>query len=319
MRLKYFVFLLLATLTFTSCLNEKMKVEDSSDISGDLIIFHAGSLSVPIKALSDSFQAIHPQIKIKAESAGSLTSIRKITDLHRECDLLASADASVIDKLLIPQYADWNLEFAVNEMAIVYHAGSKLIGQVNSKNWPEMLMREDIIIGRADPSSDPCGYRTVLSMRLAEKSMKKPGLAGQLMEKDKRYIRPKEVDLLALLETNTVDYIFLYKSVARQHKLPFIELNDSINLGNPALNDWYSSVSVEIPGNSPKEQITQKGEAMIYGLTIPFNAPNEKAAQEFVSFILSDKGNNIIRNCYQNPLSPARLSKQSKKPIWITL
>jgi molybdate/tungstate transport system substrate-binding protein len=319
MKLKHLLLLLIAASIITSCRNEPVKHADNSELNGDLIIFHAGSLSVPIRVLSDSFQAIHPGVTIKPESAGSLTSIRKITELKKECDILASADASMIDKLLMPHNTDWNLEFAVNEMALVYHQGSKYSGQVNSKNWPEMLLKEDIAIGRADPNSDPCGYRTVLSLCLAEKSMKKDGLADKIMEKDRRYIRPKEVDLLALLETNTVDYIFLYKSVAMQHKLPFIELSDSINLGDPLLNVWYSSVSVEIPGNSPKERITQAGEAMIYGLTIPFNSPNKEIAKEFVKFILSDKGKQIIRNCNQDPLSPARLSEQSKKPEWLEL
>lgn len=319
MKLKLLLLLIIYTNIITSCRNESTKTDNNSKLSGDLIIFHAGSLSVPFKALSDSFQASHPEVKIKPESAGSLTSIRKITDLKRECDILASADATMIDKLLIPQNTDWNLEFAVNEMAIVYHPGSKYSGQVNSENWPEMLLKEDIFIGRADPNSDPCGYRTVLSLRLAEKIMKVGGLADRIIQKDRRYIRPKEVDLLALLETNTVDYIFLYKSVAVQHKLPFIELNDSINLGDPVLNEWYSSVSVDIPGNSPKERITQTGEAMIYGLTIPFNSPNKEAAKEFVKFILSDKGKQIISNSNQDPLSPARLSKSSKKPDWLML
>lgn len=319
MKVNHLILFVLSTILLLSCRSESKKAETNSDLSGDLIIFHAGSLSVPIRTLSDSFLVIHPNVKIKAESAGSLTSIRKITDLKRDCDILASADASIIDKLLMPEYTDWNMEFAVNEMAIVYHEGSRLNGQVNAANWPEMLLREDISVGRADPDSDPCGYRTVLSLRLAEKSLGNAGLADKIMEKDRRYIRPKEVDLLALLETNTVDYIFLYKSVAMQHKLPFIELGDSINLGNPALNNWYNSVSVEIPGNKPSERITQYGEAMVYGLTIPFNAPNKEVAKEFVTFILSERGKQIIKSCNQDPLLPARFSKSSKKPDWIVM
>ena len=146
--------------------------------------------------------------------------------------------------------------------------------------------------------------------------MKINGLAGKLLAKDNRYIRPKEVDLLALLETNNVDYIFIYKSVAKQHNLPFLELGDSINLGNPGLNQWYNTVSVEVAGNNPSERINQQGEAMVYGFTIPDNAPNKEAAIEFAKFIVSGKGQEIINNCYQMPLVPARLSRESIKPDW---
>ena len=120
MKANSIILALLTLILFNSCDNSTKQV-NTDRIKGDLIIFHAGSLSVPIKALADSFKVMHPQLVIKPESAGSLTSIRKITDLERPCDILASADASIIDKLMIPQFAKWNLEFAVNEMAIVYH------------------------------------------------------------------------------------------------------------------------------------------------------------------------------------------------------
>lgn len=306
--------LLTMVLVIQSC--NQGSTKQNKGLQGDLIIFHAGSLSVPIKTLADSFNIIHPDLKIKPESAGSLTCIRKITDLNRDCDILASSDAAMIDKLMIPKFAEWNLEFAVNEMAIVYHPGSKLAADITVDTWPDILIRDDIIIGRADPSSDPCGYRTVLTVKLAEMVLNKPGIASQLLAKDQKYIRPKEVDLIALLETNTVDYIFIYKSVARQHKLPYLTLNDSISLGNPTLNTWYNRVTVDVPGNSPNEKIVQQGEAMIYGITIPSNSPNKQAAQEFIHFILTD-GQEIIRNCYQTPLSPARTSAVSKPPAWL--
>lgn len=309
--------LLLILLSVTAGCNQKSSLQNKG-LQGELIIFHAGSLSVPIKALADSFNILHPDLIIKPESAGSLTCIRKITELDRDCDILASSDAVLIDKLMIPEYADWNLEFAVNEIAIVYHPGSKMADKITTENWPDILLLDDVITGRSDPSSDPCGYRTVLSVELAEMMLKKPGLAAQLLAKDHKYIRPKEMDLIALLETNSVDYIFLYKSVALQHELPFLELSDSINLGNPILNNWYARVSVEVPGNSPKDKIIQQGEAMVYGITIPLNSPNRQAAQEFIHFILTD-GQDIIRNCYQTPISPARISATSKPPSWLVL
>lgn len=311
------VSLLVILFVVISGCNQKSPVQDKG-LQGELIIFHAGSLSVPIKALADSFNILHPHLKIKPESAGSLTCIRKITELDRECDILASSDAVLIDKLMIPEYTDWNLEFAVNEIAIVYQSGSKMADKITEENWSDILLREDVITGRADPSSDPCGYRTVLTVKLAEMMLNKPGLASRLLAKDHKYIRPKEVDLIALLETNTVDYIFLYKSVARQHNLLFLNLSDSINLGNPSLEEWYNQVSVEVPGNSPKEKIIQQGEAMVYGITIPFNSPNKQAAQEFIHFILTE-GQDIIRNCYQTPINPARISSAGKHPPWLVL
>lgn len=46
------------------------------------------------------------------EAAGSRDCARKIRDLKRPCDVLASADYLVIEQLLVPDYADWNICFA---------------------------------------------------------------------------------------------------------------------------------------------------------------------------------------------------------------
>jgi molybdate/tungstate transport system substrate-binding protein len=298
---------------FFSACSGNQNSADPDELNGELVIFHAGSLSVPFKALADSFNKIHPGVKILPESAGSLACIRKITDLNRPCDILASADYILIDKLMIPEHASWNLMFAGNEMALVYQPDSKFADVVNEKNWYSVLQYPEVRYGRSDPNSDPCGYRAILTMKLTEKFNHQPGLTEKLMNRDQKYIRPKEVDLLALLETGTLDYIFLYKSVAIQHGLPFVELNDSINLSDPNLADWYSLVDVDVAGNKPGEKITQTGEAMVYGLTIPNNAEHPEIAKAFIRFLVG-QGMPTIEKLGQTPLSPSYSPKSSGDP-----
>ena len=57
-----------------------------------VIIFHAGSLSVPLKQMEKAYEEQNPGIDIRLEGAGSVACARKITDLNRECDIMASAD-----------------------------------------------------------------------------------------------------------------------------------------------------------------------------------------------------------------------------------
>lgn len=288
--------LLLAAVTILSCKNSGVKT-DNSEISGDLIIFHAGSLSMPFKAIADTFMKIHPGVNVLAEASGSIDAARKITELNRPCDIMASADYSVIDNLLVPEFADDNIKFAANEMAIVFNDKSRYASQIDSTNWAEILMKEDVAFGRADPNSDPCGYRTLLTLKLAGVNSEK------FTEKDQKFIRPKEVDLLALLDVNAVDYIFLYKSVAVQHNLRYAQLPESVNLSNPELNDIYSKVSVQVRGAKPEETMTMSGEAMVYGVTVLRNAPNKKAAEAFIEFLLSEEGGRkILREMGQSPV-----------------
>lgn len=274
----------LATFLLISCNNSKTAENKQ------LIIFHAGSLSVPMKQMKEEFQKANPDVEILMESAGSVACARKITDLEKDCDIMASADFSIIDQLLIPDYASWNIKFASNEMAIVFHEESKYADVINAQNWHEILLKDDVIYGRADPNSDPCGYRALLTSQLAEQYYHQAGFTDKIIAKNQGYIRPKEVDLLALLESNTIDYLFLYRSVAEQHGLKFVILPDSINLKNPLLADFYNNAKVDITGKEPGTTITQIGEPMVYGITILNNAPNKELALKFMDFVLSKEG-----------------------------
>ncbi|MCK4548619.1 MAG: extracellular solute-binding protein, partial [Candidatus Krumholzibacteria bacterium] len=172
--------------------------------------------------------------------------------------------------------------------------------------WFEILLDPGVAFGCSDPDTDPCGYRAVLTMRLAEKYYGENGLACRLLEKDNRFIRPKETDLLALLETGTIDYIFLYRSVAQQHGLLFLILPDEVNLKNPAFTDMYASVSVEISGKKPGEKIVKRGAPMVYGITIPVNSPNPDLAARFVDFVLdSGRGLKIMEEAGQPSMVPS--------------
>ena len=279
----------------------------------ELVIFHAGSLSVPFRDISAEFKKQHPHISIKAEAAGSRASARKICDLGRECDVLASADYRVVDNLLMPTYADFNIQFALNEMVIAYTNVSKFSKKISSDNWQEILLRDEVAVGRSDPDLDPCGYRTLMVFQLAEKHDKVPGLAKKIEAKD-RYIRPKETDLLALLEAGEIDYLFIYRSVAAQHGLNMILLPDEINLKSMDFADFYNTATVKLSGKQPGELITYKGEPMVYSITIPKTAKNPDAAQSWIALLLSEKGQEIMERNGQPCLSPARADTMNQLP-----
>ena len=279
--------------------------EGPSRSDKELIIFHAGSLSVPFRDISKAFNELHPDVTIKAEAAGSRSCARKISDLKRQCDVMASADYKVIANLLMPKYAGFNIQFATNEMAIAYTEKSRFAEQVTSENWHEILLKKNVAIGRADPDLDPCGYRTVMAFQLAQKHYNIGGLADKLMSKE-WVIRPKETDLLVLLEASEIDYVFIYRSVANQHGLKILLLPDQINLKSPHLKEFYSTAKVEVSGKKPGETITRIGEAMIYAVTICKDAPNPKVAAEYVAFLLSPKGRAIIERNGQEFVQPPK-------------
>jgi molybdate/tungstate transport system substrate-binding protein len=269
-----------------------------------VIIFHAGSLSVPLKILAGEFEEENPGSKVLLEPAGSLVCARKVTELKRPCDIVISADYTIIDNLLIPEYAGWNIRFATNEMVLAYGDRSKYANSIDSSNWLDILLKDDVTFSRADPDSDPGGYRTIMTFMLSEKYYGKAGLTKKLRSKDNDFIRPKEVDLVALLEIDAVDYIFIYRSVAVQHGFKYVKLPAAVNLSDPGLNKFYNTVFFYVRGGSPSDSMKVKGEFINYGATVLKNAPNAEKAVAFMDFLLSEKGMQILRKCGQDRIYP---------------
>ena len=298
MKLRIFIiFLSFTTLLFNSCSNSNHKNQE-------VIIFHAGSLSVPLHIIADSFMVKNPTVSVLLEGAGSRQCARKITDLNKPCDIIASADYTVIEDLLIPDFTKWYISFASNEMCLAYTQKSRLHEKISDNNWFNILLNDSIIYGRSNPDLDPCGYRTILTLRLANIYYRNLNLSNKILEKDRNYIRPKEVDLLSLLESNTIDYIFIYRSVAEQHGLSYLILPDEINLKKDDKKDFYKKAKVQISGKKQGETIIKHGEPMVYALSILKDAPNKALANKFLQYMLSPKGLEILRSCGQPTIIP---------------
>lgn len=303
--------IILTIFVFNAC-NTGSKRDDSNTLH----IIHAGSLNLPVHEISKAFREENPDVKVLTEAWGSKAGARRVIDINTPADLFMSADYMVIENMLIPDHATWYLPFATNELSIVYTPRSRYASEINQDNWMDILMKPDVKYGRSNPDMDPCGVRSVFTIKLAEKKYDKEDFARQLLEKDTDNIRPKETDLIALLENNHIDYIFLYKSVAVQHGLEYLELPDSLALGDFALNDWYRSVSIETLGTRPGETITEYGEAMVYGLTIPNKSQNPELAKKFIRFVLHpDKGQAILKRLGQDPVMNFDNSFKERIPI----
>lgn len=284
----------------------------------DIVIFHAGSLSVPFAQIEKVFEAKYPQYDIKREASGSRAAARKITDIGKAADVMASADYKVIDNLMIPDHAKFNAQFATNEMAIAYTEKAKYADEINSDNWTEIFLRDGVRVGHSNPNMDPCGYRSMLVTKIAEDFYKQPGLFDNLFgygdeyengeeDTNKVVVRPKETDLLGLIEAGMYDYLYIYKSVAEQHGLKYITLPEEVSLKSNKFAEAYKKAEFKINGKKPGTWITKKGGPMVYGITVAQNdkSPvNKEGAIKFVNFVLSDEGQAIMIKNGQGVINP---------------
>ncbi len=261
-----------------------------------LIVFNAGSLARPLRAALDSF-ARREGITFDQESAGSLETARKLTELGKIPDVVALADVEVIPTFLMPSHTTWYATFARNRMVVAYTDRSKYAAEVTPEAWWEVLTREDVQVGRSDPSLDPNGYRTLLVWQLAETFYGKPGLASRLLEQaPARNVRPNEAALVALLEAGEMDYIWSYSSMAQRSGFRYMELPEAIDLSSTADSATYARASVRVAGRTFGDSITIHGRPISYALTIPTAAPHPDLARRFVAWLASADGQRVLRS-----------------------
>lgn len=284
----------------------------SAELSGDVIIFHAGSLTVPLAEMEKAFEAANPKVDILREGGGSTKMARMISEVGKPADIMASADYAVIDKTLIPEYADWNVRFATNQLVLCYTENSRFADEVSADNWYEILAKEGVVWGHSDPNLDPCGYRSLMVIQLAEKHYGKPGLYDRLIaNRPEENVRPKSVELVSLLKTGNMDYAWEYLSVAVQHELKYIKLPPEINLGDYRRDDFYAQAEVKVTGKKPGTWMTRTGKSCTYGVTLIKDAPNREAAVAFLDYLLDPEGGlKVLESMGQPPFIPARVPTQ---------
>ena len=261
-----------------------------------IVVYNAGSLALPLRAALDSFAA-RERVTVEQENAGSLETARKLTELGKIPDILAVADYEVSPLLLIPSHATWYAKFARNRMVLAYEDRSRGASEIDTNNWWQIVTRPGVQVGRADPSLDPNGYRTLLVWQLAERFYKQPGLAGRLLASaPPRNVRPKEADLVGLLQAGEFDYIWSYESIAQGVGAKYVALPQEIDLSAPDDSAEYAVASVRVAGRTPRDSITMRGQPIVYAFTIPTRAPHPQIAAKFAEYLESAEGKRVMRS-----------------------
>ncbi|RPI37529.1 MAG: tungstate ABC transporter substrate-binding protein WtpA [Methanoregulaceae archaeon] len=284
-------------------------------------VLPAGSLLQPFDEVEKAFEAQHPDVDVQIEGHGSIQVIRQVTDLHRQVDVIAVADASLIPDLMFRQdpatgvnFTDSYTPFARNAMVIAFTNKSRYAEQITPDNWQEILTRPDVRVGFSNPMLDAAGYRTIMVTILASEYYHNatifPAVIGshfsqpltvncstgiQVVElpeimrpsDTKLVIRDGSIYVLSLLESGGIDYAFEYRSVAEGHELCYINLPEKIDLSSPDHAAVYRNVSV-ILGFQRFSAIgkDRRGLPIVYAITVPNSAPHPDQAREFSDMVI---------------------------------
>jgi len=303
--------------------------ESSGKDAGDtrVVVFCAGSLTGPFEEVKAAFEAEHPGVNVVLESGGSVGIIRAVTEEGRSADVVAPADYALIPDMMMPDHANWYLAFAKNRMVLTYTGGSRYAGEITAGNWYEVLARDGVRWGLSDPNSDPAGYRALMVIRLAcdyygrdrifedligahstitvtgENGISTIHATGSGSDDAVLFIRPKADELITMLLSGDLDYIWEYRSVAVQSGLHYVELPEEIDLSSVEFAENYATVRVEAGKGAGTTLHT--GAPIIYGVTVPKTAEHPALGLAFVEMLISDAGRGIFERAGQPPIVPA--------------
>jgi len=276
-------------------------------------VLAADALARSMERMEEAFERQNPDVDLRITVEGSVMLLRM--HLLHPADFVILADSRLIEQGLRPDDADWLIAFATSEIVIARTEASRYAENVSQANWPEVLLAPNVTVGHADPAVDPCGYYTRLVWRLAELryGTRYPNLAQRLAERSSaKYQRPDALSVLALLQARALDYAFVYRSHAADHHLPYVRLDDEINLGRPELAQAYGAAEVQVPDYRGKT-VTMRGRPIFLGFTIARRAREPKGAERFAEFLLSKEGQAILERSEFQVLRPARAAAWSTR------
>ncbi|WP_339103829.1 extracellular solute-binding protein [Haloterrigena salinisoli] len=246
-------------------------------------VLSAGSLAVALEeTIGPAFES-ETELGYQGEYHGSTVVMRMIEEGTKHPDVVISADAELLRDRLYPGRTDWDVEFAANEVGIAYDPDTALGGRLAADEpWYEVVADADANeLAISDPDLDPLGYRAVQLFELAERRHDLEGFRETMLERV--YREPDESQLLTGVEAGNRACAVVYRNMAADHELPFRELPDAYNFGDPAHAETYATATY-----TTDEGYTTRGRPAVYSATVRADADNPDAGRAFVDFLLAE-------------------------------
>ena len=270
----------------------------ASAAKGVVSVAYAGSLTNLMEhTLGPAFQKA-TGYTYQGKGAGSTALANQIASKLIHPDVFISASAAAYSPLeggANGNVVSWYLSFAATQLVIGYSPRSSFAARLQQAAsgqtpWYTVLESPGLRLGRTDPSLDPKGVNTILTMRLAEKYYNQPGLTQKILgaNDNAAQIFPEET-LVARLGSGQLDAGFFYLNEVKDASLPYVTLPAQINLGDPAQKATYALATY-----TDAKGVAHKGAPILYSITIPSTVSNRAGALAFVQYLLAGGGQGIL-------------------------
>jgi len=233
---------------------------------------------------------------LELSRAPSIALTNRIVSGELKPDVYISSDANQMKLLFGPaERARWSMAILRSRTALLYSPRSRFADDFEAARtgrsvWYEVLQRPGLMLKRPDPTVDSGGYRAIFVFELAEKHYRIPGLKQRIIgidnDESQYFDRTKDYPLL---RNGTIDATVQFVTNALVGGVPYINLPEEVDQSNPALADWYATVSYTNPLGQ-----TFQGAPAFYGITIPTVAENAAGAESFVRYLVSEPSLNRL-------------------------
>ena len=246
-------------------------------------VLSAGSLARTFEDhVGPAFEA-EMELDLHGEYYGTNAVMRMVTDETKHPDMIVSADATLLRDRLYPAVTDWDIVFAANSLGLAYNPDTEFGQQLNDgEPWYDLARSTDEgDLAISDPELDPLGYRAMQAFKLAEAEHDLDGFREAMA--DRVYVEPQEPQLLAGVETGSRVGAVVYRNMALDHDLPFVEFPDAYNFADPERRAAYAEANYTFEDGE-----TIEGRPILYNLTVPDDADNREAGHRLVQYILDN-------------------------------
>ena len=260
---------------FACCLSVLGLLAASNAMAGVVEVFHADSLAGPMRELKKAFEAKNKDVTINLSSGVSRQLADRILK-GETCDVFAPSSPAVADDLISKGAASWYVVFSANEMIIITAKGNPLaIRQVADLAKPEVKFVR--VTGDADLATG----RTIEFLKRAANLEGKAELAqtiidGATVDPSKPNSVPDTVRAVREGKANA-GVVYYSAAVAARNDVDIVRFPANVNMS----------------------------EAIRNAASVPGTAKNPKEATDFVRFILTAEGQNILLETGQPPVVPA--------------